>query len=467
MNIGTISRRCFLLTALMTLSAPFVSPALGQAAGDSTTPKASPIESARPLSAQGLRNLIAFTRLLGYVRHFHPSDQAAAADWDIVAIDGMRRIEPCEGTQQLAQALEAFFLPLAPTVQVFPSGTAPQPAPGLAPPAGAVGLNLLSWRHHGAGQVARTTNGGRSIYESERVSTAVSSSEPATPGSETERVFTAELGGGVTARVPLKLYADANGTLPHAPLPAPADKPELSGNDRATRLAAVALAWNVFQHFYPYFDVIEADWPGALAVALTRAATDADEKAFVDTLRRLVAALNDGHGGVSHPKLIDRSHTLPLAWAWAEGKLVISHVSDQAAAAGLTPGDIVLAIDGEPVERAFSRVSELTSAATPQDLRHTLSASFRAGPPGSIARLEIRNASSGQRTVELPRSAARGAVSEPRPATVAELEPGIAYMDLDRATEDDLVGAMPQLAEAKPSSSTCAATRGCSRFSLS
>src|SRR6185503_3613476 len=34
-------------------------------------------EAARPLSVQGLANLTAFARLYGYVRHFHPSDQAA------------------------------------------------------------------------------------------------------------------------------------------------------------------------------------------------------------------------------------------------------------------------------------------------------------------------------------------------------------------------------------------------------
>jgi hypothetical protein len=37
-------------------------------------------ESRRPLTGRALANLIACTRLLGYVRDFHPSDEAAAAD---------------------------------------------------------------------------------------------------------------------------------------------------------------------------------------------------------------------------------------------------------------------------------------------------------------------------------------------------------------------------------------------------
>jgi C-terminal processing protease CtpA/Prc len=438
-----VSRRCLLLTSLMTTCAPLI------ARAQEATVSAHSAGRSRALTEQGLRNLIAFTRLLGYVRHFHPSDQAAAADWEVVAIEGMRRIEPCEDTQRLAIALEAFFRPLAPTVQVFPSGTPPEAPSGLVPAAGAADLKVVSWRHHGAGQVAQPYRGMPSIYKSERVSAAVSSIESFIEGSERERIFTADLGAGVTARVPLQLFADATGTLPHAPLPALAEKSELSANDRATRLAAVALAWNVFQHFYPYFDVVDTDWPRALVAALTSAATDADERAFVDTLRRLMAALNDGHGAVFHSKLIDRTHALPLVWALAEGKLVITHVAGEAAAAGLAPGDVVLGIDGQPIEDAISRARELISVATPQNMRHRLADFFQLGPSGSIVRLAIRSRNGMSRKVELRRSAKREAIAQPRPATVAELAPGVSYFDLDRATEEDLRTALPQLAAAK------------------
>jgi C-terminal processing protease CtpA/Prc len=449
---GHISRRSLLLGALMTTAAPFTTSVLAQERGGrlaAPAASASGLESARPLTEQGLRNLTAFTRLLGYVRHFHPSDQAAAADWDMLAVEGMRRIEPCEGTEQLAEALEAFFRPLAPTVQVFGSGVQPETPSDLVQPVGVADLKVTWWHHRGAGQVAVPIRGAPSLYRSERVSTSVSGGKFDTDAPEPEQIFTADLGGGLIARVPLKIYADATGTLPHSPLPVSTEKPELSGNGRATRLAAVALAWNVFQHFYPYFDVVETDWPRALTTALTSAATDADERAFVTTLRRLVAALKDGHGAVVHPKVIDRSGTLPLAWAWAEGKVVISHVLAEAAAAGLAPGDIVLAIDGEPIEDAVARARELIGSATPQDTRHSLLNHFRRGPVGSIVRLRIANPKGAQRTVVLSRSAQAEVVAEPRPAKVAELEPGIAYFDIDRTTEADLEAALPQLAAAK------------------
>src|SRR5215470_19839185 len=101
------------LSASIMIAAPAMSQTSDVCRPDSP---ASSSEGSRPLTEQGMRNAIAFTRLLGYVRYFHPSDQAAAADWDVLAVEGMRQIEPCEGAEQLAKALEAFFRPVAPTV---------------------------------------------------------------------------------------------------------------------------------------------------------------------------------------------------------------------------------------------------------------------------------------------------------------------------------------------------------------
>jgi hypothetical protein len=64
-------------------------------------------------------------------------------------------------------------------------------------------------------------------------------------------------------------------------------------------LAGVIIAWNVFQHFYPYFDVAKTDWPAQLPKALRTAANDAGPDEYQKTLSRLVAALKDGHGRVA------------------------------------------------------------------------------------------------------------------------------------------------------------------------
>src|SRR5262249_12766614 len=144
-----------------------------------------------------------------------------------------------------------------------------------------------------------------------------------------------------------------------------------SGNDRSTRLAAVALAWNVFQHFYPYFDAVKADWPGELRRALTQAATDADERAFLDTLRRLVAELHDGHGSVGLRSPTGRSsYYLPLWCEWIEDQLVVTRVAPNGAGS-LKPGDVVVKVNGRSAAEALAGEEQLISGATPQWKRYS------------------------------------------------------------------------------------------------
>ena len=139
-----------------------------------------------------------------------------------------------------------------------------------------------------------------------------------------------------------------------------------TGNDRATRLADVIIAWNVFQHFYPYFDAVTVDWPETLTITLSAAATDRDEKAFLQTLWRLVARAQDGHGYVSNVALMQRSMA-PFVWDWVEGQLTIVAVADDCQA--LKPGDVVVNLDGKAASEMVADAELRTSASTPQHRR--------------------------------------------------------------------------------------------------
>ncbi len=241
-------------------------------------------EPPRPIAGRGLENLVALARLIGYVRHFHPSDQAAEADWDRLAIEGVRAVESAASSEEVARRLQEFVRPVAPTVRVFPSGAVPPLPEGLAAPPKREGVRVVSWEHLGYG--GRPIAGIYSAYRSERARAKLDDGKPPAGRPDPARPYFADLGGGVCCLVPLALYADGHGTLPRVEAPVTPGRPgRLSAEDRATRLAAVILGWNVLQHFYPYFDVVRTDWPGALREALAAAATDDDERAFLRTLR--------------------------------------------------------------------------------------------------------------------------------------------------------------------------------------
>ena len=70
-------------------------------------------------SSQELENAYAFSRLYGYVRFFHPSDEAADIDWDRFAIYGSVKVKASRNQQELQEALKEIFLPIAPTLRIL------------------------------------------------------------------------------------------------------------------------------------------------------------------------------------------------------------------------------------------------------------------------------------------------------------------------------------------------------------
>ena len=397
-----------------------------------------PARSAPPraLTPRGLENVLAFTRLFGIVRHFHPSDEAAAADWEAIAVDGAGVVENAKDANELAARLGDVFLPLAPSIRIFPSSAKPK---GLPKPAGAE--QVVAWQHHGFGH----KQPAQGPYASERIRRKLDESDARFP--DPLQPFLLDLGGGVSASVPLSVFADATGTLPRATRTAlPHPNAAYSGNDRATRIGAVVLAWNVLQHFYPYFDVVKVDWPAELTRALRSAATDRDEAAFLRTLRRLIAALDDGHGSVALMS-VPQNVTLPLRWLAIGDALVVTAVDP--AASGLRVGDEVVAIDGKPVPETLREAEAMVSGATPQWRRWIAQNQLASGAAGTNVALTIRNADGSTRTATLARAVRPEPLADPRPEKIAELKPGLWYVDLSRISDADFTASLEKLAAAK------------------
>jgi hypothetical protein len=126
-------------------------------------PPAPPAEPVAPpeVPTTDAEELRAFAKLYGYVRFFHPSDEAAAADWDRVAIEGAQRVVAGSTRAELLAALRETFEPLAPTLLLYPEDQPPPPAE--APREGPV----LAWQHLGYGFGTM-----RSAYESARLGRA-------------------------------------------------------------------------------------------------------------------------------------------------------------------------------------------------------------------------------------------------------------------------------------------------------
>ena len=84
-----------------------------------TCVNASPPVDAHPPESRELTNLRAFARLYGVLRFFHPSDEAAALDWNRYAVLGVARVRGARDVAELEAALEKLIVPIAPTVQIL------------------------------------------------------------------------------------------------------------------------------------------------------------------------------------------------------------------------------------------------------------------------------------------------------------------------------------------------------------
>ena len=205
-------------------------------------------------------------------------------------------------------------------------------------------------------------------------------------------------------------------------------------------VAAVVVVWNALQHFYPYFDVVNVDWDDELTTALNGALNSQSRSEFTGVLELLIAALDDGHGMVLQLQGAPTIGWFPIKCDWVENQVIVT-----AALAYLEVGDVLMSIDGVPIEEHLEALKTRISG-SPQ--RKLVKALYRigSGPFPSTASVEIdRNGDRLQLSV--PRLRSYGGV-EPRPTTIDVLDEGIYYVDLSRATMGHIGEVIDILAEA-------------------
>lgn len=371
--------------------------------------------------------LAAWARLYGVLRWFHPTDAAQAMDWDRLAVEGVKAVRAAGSGPELERTLRELAAPVGSGVAIgvdLPAAATPK-----------AGDALMAWRHLGFGLGIPV---GPGIYESGRTQRK--------PGAPFEAPLRAgdsvdvELGAGLRARVPLVLAdADARTTaeqerLAAAPRSGPAARDPA---DPDVAAADVVVAWNLFRHFYPYWPETGVDWDARLPVLLQAAsAAPSSREAHRTVLRRLVAEAHDGHGSVGDTDSRGPRGVLPVAIRRLEERWVVtgSSVPDQVRA-----GDVVLAVDGRA---SWLDEEEALYSGSPQWRREGAARALAWGVEGDRVRFDLERAGK-TFTAELTRRS-REEAREPRPLRVAEIRPGVWYVDLTRA---DWAAIEPQLAQ--------------------
>lgn len=397
--------------------------------------------------ARARDNLAAFARLYGAVRWFHPSDECGDADWDAIAIQGVLEARAAaEIAEGFADRLEAVFAPVAPTVRVFPADLPDEIPAALRPPETSGTLEAIRWEHKGLG-TSLYRRAMPTAYQSRRLSAEVPSDGPPGDSWDPAIVQLLLLNDELAAWVPTVLYADGAGTLPHT---SDADQPpsDVAGDaDAQTMMLADAVViWNVMQHFYPYFVVVDVDWSHQLertlehildlGVAYTRSALKVD----------LIVPLDDGHAGIYDAEERAAQFFPELGISSIGGSLVVTAAGSRAQAEGIGVGDVITTIGGvsaaEALESVRARYSGSSHYRTVKGWMNVLE-----GASGTHVDLELQTRGGETYAATLERTQ-KALLEDPRPETVCWLESGIGYVDIGRVTVDQMQSADDDFASA-------------------
>jgi hypothetical protein len=97
-------------------------------------------------------------------------------------------------------------------------------------------------------------------------------------------------------------------------------------------------------------------------------------------------------------------------------------------------GDVVVTVDGEPIDQRIARLTPFLAVSTPQSLRFRLESTLLSGRDATPARLVVRGTGGVERTLVVPRSPAFAQrLQKHRTGSIIRVLPGnIGYVDLDR-----------------------------------
>jgi C-terminal processing protease CtpA/Prc len=406
--------------------------------------------------------LAQFARLYGYVRFFHPSDEAAAIDWDRFAVLGAREMLACDSPEQTRKTLERIFGPVAPTVVI---GSETDVTPRNLPNANRRATRLTYWEHFGVKLVDRP-----SPYRCRRViqGSSAEAKKPTLGDVEIESaLLKIPLGGNLVAWMPIALPADESGRTTDSFSPEfealrkridACDFANADLSDPAARVAGVVIVWNVFQHFHPYHDEAAADWELRLRPAIKAALDAATPGDYLDELCRMIAPLQDGHGIVwaELGEQVRRVHENP---ATSGGLAIRVRVIDRQITVTGVPeespferGDVIVGVDGVPALQVLEKRERLVSG-SPQLRQFRALNNFGQGPIGSTMSVEIVRGGVHQAlevSLEKDRRTLFGTpFTEIELPDLAELAPGVFYVNLTALTLEDFSKKLPEIAKAR------------------
>lgn len=390
--------------------------------------------------------MVTFAKVYGYVKYFHPSDEASQIDWNKFSIYGASEIDKCRSKKDLLTTLNRLFEPIAPSIKFSNKINYLDAKLFDIAPDSIENYKLTYWQHFG---VSLGMDREKQPYESRRINREDGMGENRLFDYELKfgECIIKEIGDGIYCRIPIALYCNEKSTFPEGNEIKLVELNESLGSINTSnpenlflRLGNIVNVYNVFEHFYPYFDVVNVDWEKELQEAIRRSYFDTSKLDHLITLERFTAPLKDGHISINNNS-VNCFFIPPISWEWIENELVITDVFDDNYS--LKTGDIVTQINYQESAYFFEDVYKRISAGTDGWLGLRANIKSLQGAKDSKIILTING-----QNIELKRNMypyQQSEISKTKKVKYHKLENEIWYLNLDIIEMDTINKLLPQL----------------------
>jgi carboxyl-terminal processing protease len=157
--------------------------------------------------------------------------------------------------------------------------------------------------------------------------------------------------------------------------------------------------WRAMDYAYPYFEEKGIDWHALRDRYYPQAAEAESDGDYWRVVARMLAELNDGHTGLLSPSVRSGRRYFAICRD-LNGAIVLDEVGIIGEEAGLAPGDMVLTVDGLPVEQALAELPTMLIAGS-TDQHRRAKAAFSVLSTTADAMSVTVTGPAGERTVTL------------------------------------------------------------------
>lgn len=409
-----------------------------------------------------LDNAYAFAKAYGYVKYFYPGDEAQSDfDWDRFAIYGQQMVRQAKTKAELKITLEQLFTPFVALIQIVDENeTTVFDTKALTPPS-LDSYQVVTWQHFGVGSswprswyLSGRTNRpagykGNSGYNA---SNKTLFKEFAKPGEYCEK----SIGSGLKIIFPYSLYGTKTQTYPVLDSTkfrqlvhqlSAIDKGAGGVDNIEGRLGAISIYWNLFQHFYVYFEEAGLDWNNELIPLIQSAYNCKNKLEFYIMLKEHTARLKDGHVQVAmEPDFYYPTFQID----WIEDQIVVTKTLVEKSS--LQIGDIITEVNGTPALIFWNNEMKRISAATPTSKRYRTKNFALGAPRDSLLVVKVKRRDgkidelSFQRSIPLGQYHSYFMIHD---SLVSTPEPGIMYFNAGGASIETIKKNISRFAKAK------------------